>query len=176
VYGKHITVRHLQSFGAAGLQALAQSLQQEFRNAAAAATNNNYVTVRFQAPHHHTEFDLKWYNYQTAPLLSVAERTPEGAQLLSEYLERACSGNAMCCTCHVYIDIPNKSNHHDQEVLQLNPKSTAEKDMLDLAFEPNPTTSRLACQVRLTHVPKHHVNADEPVLTVILPAGVHNLF
>ena len=176
VYGKHMTVRHLQSFGTAGLQALAESIQKELVARETANNNhNNYVTVRFQAPHHHTQFDLKWYNYTTEPLLSVAERTVEGAQLLSEYLERACCGQAMCSTCHVYV--PNDDNHNNESVVQLNAPSTAEKDMLDLAFQPNPTTSRLACQVRLTHVPDNLVNnSQEPALTVILPAGVHNLY
>jgi len=147
------------------LDALAQSLQQEFAQQGA---NSNYVTVRFAIPHHHTEFDLKWYNPETDPLLSVAERTAEGAELLSEYIERACSGNAMCCTCHVYVDNANDD-------IKLTKKETAEKDMLDLAFEPK-STSRLACQVRLQEVPDDKVNADEPALIVTIPSGVNNLF
>ena len=196
VYGKHITVRHLQSFGTAGLQALAQSVQNELLLANNNNnTSNDFVTVRFQAPHHDTQFDLPWSNYHTDPLLSVAERTPEGAQLLSEYLERACRGNAMCSTCHVYIEnnnnhqnttttttttTPNKTPETEKEendVVQLNPKSTAEKDMLDLAYQPDPHTSRLACQVRLLHVPEHYrQNKNKPAVTVILPAGVNNCY
>lgn len=169
VYGKEITVAHLQSFGVEGLEALALSIQKEIL--AQQGENSKYVTVHFAIPHHHSDFNLKWYNYETEPLLSVAERTSEGIQLLSEYIERACSGNAMCCTCHVYVE----KEDNDAAALELTKKGTAEKDMLDLAFEPK-KNSRLACQLRLLKVPEEKVNSDEPALTVTIPSGVNNMF
>jgi len=170
VYGKEITVAHLQSFGVEGLEALALSIQKELL--AQQGENSKYVTVHFAIPHHHSDFNLKWYNYEAEPLLSVAERTSEGIQLLSEYIERACSGNAMCCTCHVYVE---KEDDDNAAALELTKKGTAEKDMLDLAFEPK-KNSRLACQVRLLRVPEEKVNSDEPALTVTIPSGVNNMF
>lgn len=173
VYGKDITVAHLKSFGAAGLEALALSIQQEF---AKHQQGTKYVTVHFVIPHHHTEFNLKWYNYDTEPLLSVVERTAEGAELLSEYIERACSGNAMCSTCHVYVkDSNNDAAGGGVGGVQVTKRSTSEKDMLDLAYEPK-RSSRLACQVLLERVPEDKINSDEPALTVSIPAGVNNRF
>ena len=53
-------------------------------------------------------------------------------------IDADCGGSCACATCHVYDDekwftkLPNKEN--------------AEKDMLDMAFEPN-KSSRLTCQI-----------------------------
>lgn len=56
-------------------------------------------------------------------------------------LEGACEGAMACATCHVIID---------RDWYGRLPAPTAgEADMLDMAYEPTPT-SRLGCQVRIT--------------------------
>ena len=63
-----------------------------------------------------------------------------------------CGGQAMCATCHVYVDDPPASL----------PELTEDEDeMLDCTASPRRSTSRLGCQLRAT------VHFDE--LTVRLP-------
>ena len=57
-------------------------------------------------------------------------------------IEADCGGACACSTCHVYVD--------PSWVDRLPPKETMEEDMLDFAFEPDPATSRLTCQVKVT--------------------------
>ncbi|MEO0343124.1 MAG: 2Fe-2S iron-sulfur cluster-binding protein [Pseudomonadota bacterium] len=57
-------------------------------------------------------------------------------------IEADCGGACACSTCHVYID--------DAWVEKLPGKEAMEVDMLDFAFEPNETTSRLTCQLKVT--------------------------
>jgi len=64
----------------------------------------------------------------------------EGANVLGELLECACSGIMACSTCHVIVD--------DAWFKLVGPPSEAEQDMLDLAYEPT-STSRLGCQIVL---------------------------
>ena len=56
-------------------------------------------------------------------------------------IEADCGGACSCATCHVYID----QKWH----AKLPDKTDPEKDMLDMAFEPN-KFSRLACQITVT--------------------------
>ncbi|MDB5477905.1 MAG: fdxB [Alphaproteobacteria bacterium] len=56
-------------------------------------------------------------------------------------LEGACGGSLACATCHLVID----EAWYDK----LPPKSTAEEDMLDLAFSLT-ETSRLGCQIKVS--------------------------
>lgn len=53
-----------------------------------------------------------------------------------------CGGACACSTCHVYVD--------EAWVAKLPAKETMEEDMLDFAWEPNPDTSRLSCQVTVS--------------------------
>jgi len=53
-----------------------------------------------------------------------------------------CGGACSCSTCHVYID--------PAFLPALEPAAEMETDLLDFAHEPDPATSRLACQVILT--------------------------
>lgn len=195
VYGKNkVKVSHLHSFGAAGLQALAASIlneEEEQRNSSLAS--DAFVTVRFTVPHHRTQFDLKWHYASELTLLDVAE-SPQGAELLSEYIEASCGGHASCCTCHVYIDTNNNNHNHNDSssrleknsggstaaataAIKLSEATEAELDMLDLAYQPT-DQSRLACQVRLLHAPsrEQQQNSDEPLLTVTIPSGVNNVW
>ncbi len=57
-------------------------------------------------------------------------------------IDADCGGACACSTCHVYVD--------KDWVEKLPPKDSMEEDMLDFAFEPDPVTSRLTCQVKVT--------------------------
>lgn len=64
-----------------------------------------------------------------------------------------CGGNAMCATCHVYVD------ENDLERL---PEMAGEEDaMLDCTVSPRRVNSRLSCQIR--------VPADSEGVTVRVP-------
>ena len=86
---------------------------------------------------------------------------PEGSTLLQaarQYdidLEGECEGSLACSTCHVVVD---------QEGYDLLPEAKEdEEDMLDLAFDVQPT-SRLGCQIVMT--------AELDGLVVRVPASV----
>ena len=57
-------------------------------------------------------------------------------------IEADCGGACACSTCHVYVD--------PAWVEKLPAKDDMEEDMLDFAYEPNPDTSRLTCQLKVT--------------------------
>ena len=57
-------------------------------------------------------------------------------------IEADCGGACACSTCHVYVD-PDR-------VEKVPAKDDMEEDMLDFAFEPDPATSRLTCQIKVT--------------------------
>ena len=57
-------------------------------------------------------------------------------------IEADCGGACACSTCHVYVA--------EEWVEKLPPKDDMEVDMLDFAFEPDETRSRLTCQVKVT--------------------------
>lgn len=50
-----------------------------------------------------------------------------------------CGGNAMCATCHIYVD--------EADFSRLPAVSDDEKEMLEVTAAPWRTTSRLACQI-----------------------------
>lgn len=52
-----------------------------------------------------------------------------------------CGGNAMCATCHVYVD--------PAWLPKLPPKSEDEEDLLDSTASPCTPESRLSCQIRM---------------------------
>jgi ferredoxin len=72
-------------------------------------------------------------------------------------LEGACEGVMACSTCHVIV---NKADFE-----KLPRPSDEEEDLLDLAAHAT-RTSRLACQIILTH--------DMQTLDVRIPAGAKN--
>ncbi|WP_192258246.1 2Fe-2S iron-sulfur cluster-binding protein [Mesorhizobium caraganae] len=57
-------------------------------------------------------------------------------------IEADCGGACSCATCHAYID--------SAWIEKLPAKQPMEADMLDFAYEPDATRSRLTCQVRVT--------------------------
>jgi ferredoxin, 2Fe-2S len=57
-------------------------------------------------------------------------------------IEADCGGACACSTCHVYVD--------PAWIDRLPPREPMEEDMLDFAWEPDPETSRLTCQLRVT--------------------------
>lgn len=82
----------------------------------------------------------------------------EGSSTLAEYIECACSGIMACSTCHVVVD--------PAWFERVGPPDEDEQDMIDLAFDPTPT-SRLGCQIVLT--------ADLDGLVLRLPRGANNI-
>ena len=57
-------------------------------------------------------------------------------------IEADCGGACACSTCHVYVD--------PAWVEKLPAKDPMEEDMLDFAWQPDPATSRLTCQLKVT--------------------------
>lgn len=57
-------------------------------------------------------------------------------------IEADCGGACACSTCHVYVDAA--------WVSKLPAKEAMEDDMLDFAMDPDPTRSRLTCQITVT--------------------------
>lgn len=53
-----------------------------------------------------------------------------------------CGGNAMCATCHVYVDAPFLD--------RIPAAKENEKFMLSIAAEGPATNSRLSCQIKMT--------------------------
>lgn len=56
-------------------------------------------------------------------------------------IEAECGGALACATCHVYVD--------DAWTEKTGSPSTMEEDMLDFAYEVQPT-SRLSCQIKVS--------------------------
>jgi ferredoxin, 2Fe-2S len=56
-------------------------------------------------------------------------------------IDAECGGSLSCATCHVYVD--------DDWVDVVGPPSDNEKDMLEFAEAPSPT-SRLSCQIKFS--------------------------
>ena len=193
VYGKHIDVSHLKSFGTDGLKALAESVELELRQQDRKPRNRPSRTMHFRIPHHKSEFDLKWDLGDS--ILDLA-KSPEGAVLLGEYMEGTCGGQKRCvclerntrllacfvrsrslphyknpsihscCTCHVYLD--------DKLLSLVPPPDKNELDMLDLAYEPR-LESRLGCQITLTPDLLQKIDPDQPIV-VTIPADVNNVW
>ncbi|MEP2784216.1 MAG: 2Fe-2S iron-sulfur cluster-binding protein [Pseudoruegeria sp.] len=57
-------------------------------------------------------------------------------------IEADCGGACACSTCHVYVDAAWAE--------KVPAKDAMEEDMLDFAFEPDATLSRLTCQIKVT--------------------------
>ncbi|NBQ29032.1 MAG: 2Fe-2S ferredoxin, partial [Rhodobacteraceae bacterium] len=57
-------------------------------------------------------------------------------------IDADCGGACACSTCHVYV--------HPDWMAKLAPREDMEEDMLDFAFEPDATRSRLTCQIKVT--------------------------
>lgn len=57
-------------------------------------------------------------------------------------IEADCGGACACSTCHVYVA--------EDWIEKLPAREPMEEDMLDFAFEPDPSRSRLTCQIKVT--------------------------
>ena len=57
-------------------------------------------------------------------------------------IDADCGGECNCATCHVYVD-PAWAD-------KIPAKDDMEEDMLDFAYQPDPATSRLTCQIKVT--------------------------
>jgi ferredoxin len=159
VYGKHMSVANLQAFGHTGIQALADSVEKEQKRSPGGKARP-FKMIHFTIPHHKSEFDLKWMQGDT--LLDLAHGS-KGEDLLLEYMEGTCMGQMSCCSCHIYLDETTFS--------ALEPPSSAEQDMLDIAYEPK-ATSRLGCQVQL----QDNLLTADHTITVTIPADVNNVW
>jgi ferredoxin len=137
----------------AGLATLAASLER------ARAASEGRVLVSFVVqPARGSPFHCQAYDGMS--LKEVAEwGEDQGARLLAEHLECACSGVMACSTCHVYVN--------EEWMSAVGEPTEDEEDMLDLAYERRPN-SRLGCQ--LTFTPKLEG------LKLKIPAGANNLF
>jgi ferredoxin len=163
MYGKgNVKVEHLKSFGEAGMQALAASVdQQNAKLYKKGGKTRPSVSLLVKVPHHATEFEVLWRRGDT--LLEVAQQNMD---LFGEYMEGTCGGNASCCTCHIYLEQPEIQ-------LALPDPDESELDMLDLAYEPQ-ESSRLGCQVKLNSELMNVCQTIKP--EIIIPSGVNNVW
>jgi 2Fe-2S ferredoxin len=68
---------------------------------------------------------------------------PEGARDNNiPGIEADCGGACACSTCHVYV--------HPDWVAKLPQIDPMEEDMLEFAYQPDETRSRLTCQLKVT--------------------------
>lgn len=158
VYGKPLTLAHLQSFGKEGMEALSKSIQESSQH-----DNTNAhelpTIITIDIPHHKTQHTLQWQ--QSVSLLQLCKHHFE---LFGEYMEGTCGGTMSCCTCHVYLS---------PAMYEALPEPTdAELDMLDLAFQVK-STSRLACQV---YINDDILKLDEEHVKVTIPEDVVDLW
>jgi 2Fe-2S ferredoxin len=85
------------------------------------------------------QFDGTQTTVDVAPGLTVMEGARDNG---IKGIEADCGGACACSTCHVYVDAA--------WVDRLPAKDSMEEDMLDFAFNPDPATSRLTCQLKVT--------------------------
>lgn len=161
----------------AGLAALANAVEREL----AVAEDRPVVKFYVNPPGGHAVPPIACEGFEGMSLRDVIEHGEgDGAGLLREMLECACSGVMACSTCHVYVepswlsrvgepeedeqarpDDAMAARYSDQP-LQSCPRARplpdplcvrpASQDMLDLAHEPR-DNSRLGCQVRSCATP-----------------------
>lgn len=114
-----------------GLDALAAAVEREVHARAGKQLVN--CTVKAGAGHFAVEA------YEGTSLYDVVRRGEnDGARMLRDHLECACSGVMACSTCHVYVA--------PEWWEKVGAPCEAELDMLDLAHEPS-DYSRLGCQL-----------------------------
>ena len=110
------------------------------------------ITVNFFVPHENIRMKF------SATTVSNVKTIADANEDLKRYLLCACSGNAICSTCHVHVD-PGSMDLFD-------PPEEAELDVLDLvgSFQEN---SRLGCQLVL--------KKECDGVTFSIPEDVNNL-
>jgi 2Fe-2S ferredoxin len=85
------------------------------------------------------EHDGSRHEVEVKPGLTVMEGARDNGV---PGIDADCGGACACSTCHAYID--------PAWVDRLPKPADTETDMIDFAFEPNPETSRLTCQIKVT--------------------------
>lgn len=155
IYGPNITVSHLEAFSS-GLQPLMKSI---LATDAGILKNGPTTNIRVYLPHGNGSTMIPW-RYQDQSLLQAIQNSED----TSEFIEATCGGNASCCTCHVYVDIPTNDD------VQLPPVSEEEQDMLDYAYELR-SNSRLACQLKLDDT-----KVDNGTIDITLPNEINDLW
>ncbi len=98
----------------------------------------------------YVEWDGTRHEIDVAPGLTVMEGARDNDV---PGIDADCGGACACSTCHAYVD--------PAWVEKIPPKDAMEEDMLDFAYETDPTRSRLTCQIKVT--------ADMDGLVVQLP-------
>lgn len=111
--------------------------------------SENKITITFVYPDKVTKKEC---------VANVGETILQVAHKNDVPVEGACEGSLACSTCHIIVK-------PEQFQGDLSVKSIEEEDMLDLAFDLQPT-SRLGCQVKL--------NASMDGLVLFLPSGSRN--
>ena len=84
--------------------------------------------------HDGTQFDVEAENGSTVMENAIRNAVPG--------IEAECGGACACATCHVYVDEAWSDAVGQPEAM--------EEDMLDFAYEPDPSRSRLTCQIKVT--------------------------
>ena len=151
--GLSVSIPTLQSLGSEGLSALAHSVKHELDQERARRQGRQRVSLNILVPHERHKFTVTAFEGDT--LFHIAQQDEE----LARYLECACGGIAACSTCHLIVD--------EESFKMLEPASSAEEDMLDLAYGLQ-STSRLGCQLTIP--------ASADGLTLTIPDGVNNVF
>ena len=85
------------------------------------------------------EHSGKRHEVDVAPGMTVMEGARDNG---IPGIEADCGGACACSTCHVYVD--------PAWVERLPPRAEMEADMIDFAWNPDPVTSRLTCQIKVT--------------------------
>ena len=114
--------------------------------------STDIITVNIFVPHENLRMKFP------ATIISNLKTVADANEDLKRYLLCACSGNAICSTCHVHVDLGSMD--------LFDPPDEAELDVLDLvgSFQPN---SRLGCQLVL--------KKECDGVTFSIPEDVNNL-
>jgi 2Fe-2S ferredoxin len=134
----------------AGLQALAKAVKEDLLRTAGKKLVKFIARIPSQQ-----NLEIECEGYEGMSLQDVVENGGP----LEDYIECACCGILACSTCHVVVDkkwFPLVGEPED-----------AEMDMIELAYEPTPT-SRLGCQIIL--------KPELDGMVVNIPRGANNLF
>jgi 2Fe-2S ferredoxin len=134
----------------AGLQTLAKAVREDLLKTAGKELVKFVVRVPSAG-----NLEIECEGYEGMSLQDVVENGGP----LEDYIECACAGLCACSTCHVVVEKKWFDAMEQPE--------EAEMDMVELAFEPKPT-SRLGCQIIL----KPELNG----MVVNIPGGANNLF
>jgi len=128
--GLPVNLSTARSMGQEGLTNLVESIQAQQKS----VEGRTPIIVQVHVPHERHQFQVTAYEGDTMYDVASEEETVSG------YLAFACGGHMACSTCHCVVD--------EKSFNKLEPATSAEEDMLDLAADLQPT-SRLGCQIHL---------------------------